>query len=64
MIGVLITDIARRDHPLFASTEPEVLSAVFDALRQLFDRWEAQARADYEAEQLRRLLEDDVDAED
>jgi len=62
--GVLITDITQRDRPLLASTEPEVLSAVFDAIRQLLDRWEAQARCDYEAEWVRKLVEEDADAED
>jgi hypothetical protein len=62
--GVLITDITQRDRPLLASTEPEVLGAVFDAIRQLLDRWEAQARYDYEAERVRRLVEEDADAED
>jgi hypothetical protein len=61
--GVLITDITQRDRPLLASTEPEVLSAVFDAIRQLLDRWEAQARYDYEAERLRKLVEEDSDAD-
>ena len=63
MKGVLITDITQRDRPLLASTEPEVLSAVFDAIRQLLDRWEAQARCDYEAERVRRLVEEDADDE-
>jgi hypothetical protein len=62
--GVLITDILHRDRPLLASTDPEVLSVVFDAIRQLLDRWEAQARYDYEAERVRRLVEEDADAED
>ena len=61
--GVLITDITQRDRPLLASTDPEVLSAVFDAIRQLLDRWEAQARYDYEAERLRKLVEEDSDAD-
>ena len=61
--GVLITDVTQRDRPLLASTEPEVLSAVFDAIRQLLDRWEAQARYDYEAERLRKLVEEDSDAD-
>ena len=64
MTGVLITDILHRDRPLLASSDPEVLSAVFDAIRQLLDRWEAQARYDYEAERVRRLVEGDTDAED
>ena len=63
MKGVLITDITQRDRPLLASTEPEVLSAVFDAIRQLLYRWEAQARYDYEAERLRKLVEEDSDAD-
>jgi len=62
--GVLITDILHRDRPLLASSDPEVLGAVFDAIRQLLDRWEAQARYDYEAERVRRLVEGDTDAED
>jgi hypothetical protein len=61
--GVLITDILHRDRPLLASTDPEVLSVVFDAIRQLLDRWEAQARYDYEVERVRRV-EEDADAED
>jgi len=61
--GVLITDITQRDRPLLASTEPEVLSAVFDAIRQLLDRWEAQARYDYEVERVRKLVEEDSDAD-
>jgi len=61
--GVLITDITQRDRPLLASTDPEVLSAVFDAIRQLLDRWEAQARHDYEVERLRKLVEDGADDE-
>jgi len=61
--GVLITDITQRDRPLLASTEPEVLSAVFDAIRQLLDRWEAQARYDYEVERVRKLVEEDADDE-
>jgi len=61
--GVLITDILHRDRPLLASSDPEVLSAVFDAIRQLLDRWEAQARYDYEAERVRRLVEEDADDE-
>ena len=63
MKGVLITDILHRDRPLLASSDPEVLSAVFDAIRQLLDRWEAQARYDYEAERVRRLVEEDADDE-
>ena len=63
MKGVLITDILHRDRPLLASSDPEVLSAVFDAIRQLLDRWEAQARYDYEAERVRRLMEEDADDE-
>jgi hypothetical protein len=62
--GVLITDITQRDRPLLASTDPEVLGAVFDAIRQLLDRWEAQARYDYEVERVRKLVEEDADAED
>jgi hypothetical protein len=62
--GVLITDILHRDRPLLASTDPEVLSVVFDAIRQLLDRWEAQARYDYEVERVRKLVEEDADAED
>ena len=61
--GVLITDILHRDRPLLASSDPEVLSAVFDAIRQLLDRWEAQARYDYEAERVRRLMEEGADDE-
>jgi hypothetical protein len=61
--GVLITDITQRDRPLLASSDPEVLSAVFDAIRQLLDRWEAQARYDYEAERVRRLTEKDSDTD-
>ena len=63
MKGVLITDILHRDRPLLASSDPEVLSAVFDAIRHLLDRWEAQARYDYEAERVRRLMEEDADDE-
>jgi hypothetical protein len=62
--GVLITDILHRDRPLLASTDPEVLSVVFDAIRQLLDRWEAQARYDYDVERVRKLVEEDADAED
>ena len=63
MKGVLITDITHRDRPLLASTDPEVLGAVFDAIRQVLDRWEAQARYDYEAERLRKMVEEDSDAD-
>jgi hypothetical protein len=62
--GILVTDITQRDRPLLASSDPEVLSAVFDAIRQLLDRWEAQVRYNYEAERLRKLVEEDADAED
>jgi len=61
--GILVTDILHRDRPLLASSDPELLSAVFDAIRQLLDRWEAQARYDYEAERLRKLVEEDSDAD-
>ena len=63
MKGILVTDILHRDRPLLASSDPELLSAVFDAIRQLLDRWEAQARYDYEAERLRKLVEEDSDAD-
>lgn len=62
--AVLVTDIRHSDRPLIASSDPEVMRAVFGAIKDLLDRWEAEARADVEAERLRRLVEGDADDEE
>lgn len=62
--AILVTDIQHRDRPLLASSDPEVMRAVFGAIKDLLDRWEAEARAELEAERLRRLVEGNEDAED
>ncbi len=59
--AILVTDIRYNDRPLLASSDPEVLRAVGEAIKALFDRWEAEARADIEVERLRRLVEGDGD---
>lgn len=62
--AILVTDIRHNDRPLLASNDPDVMRAVFGAIKDLLDRWEAEARADLEAERLRRLVEGNEDAED
>lgn len=62
--AILVTDIRHTDRPLLGSSDPEVMRAVFGAIKELLDRWEAEARADLEAERLRRLLEQEVDGDE
>lgn len=56
--AILVTDIRHSDRPLLASNDPEVMRVVFGAIKDLLDRWEAEARADLETERLRRLVEE------
>ncbi len=57
--AILVTDIRHSDRPLLASSDPEVMRAVFNVIKELLDHWEAEARIDLESERLQRWVDGD-----